>query len=93
MSSWPLLGLVVLGLSLSVTGKTGVLQLDGGNFHRALRQHKELLVHFCELPRVLRWEPRAALPCVSVTQTPLGLDRGAEAGDRHSPVVRPGTCK
>lgn len=27
----------------------GVLQLKKGNFNRALRKHKQLLVHFCEL--------------------------------------------
>lgn len=26
----------------------GVLQLNKGNFNRALRKHKQLLVHFCK---------------------------------------------
>lgn len=28
--------------------KDGVLKLNRGNFNRALREHKQLLVHFCE---------------------------------------------
>lgn len=32
----------------SLTEKDGVLKLNGGNFNRALREHKQLLVHFCE---------------------------------------------
>lgn len=29
--------------------KDGVLQLNKGNFNRALRKYKQLLVHFCKL--------------------------------------------
>lgn len=34
----------------SGTGTHGVLQLDRGTFDEALRDHQQLLVHFCELP-------------------------------------------
>lgn len=58
MSRSPLLGVLVLVFCLAVnsdadkstTGKHGVLQLNGGNFDTALTEHKQLLVHFCELP-------------------------------------------
>lgn len=51
-----LLGVLILGLSVNgdadklSTGNDGVLQLNSGNFDRALREHEQLLVHFCELP-------------------------------------------
>lgn len=32
--------------------KDGVLQLEKGNFHRALGQYEQLLVHFCELKQL-----------------------------------------
>lgn len=58
MSRSLLPGVLILGLCLSVNGDTGkssagndgVLQLNGGNFNRALKEHEQLLVHFCELP-------------------------------------------
>lgn len=58
MSGWPLLGVLVLGFCLSVGGEAdertggerGVLQLDGETFARALREHPQLLVLFCEFP-------------------------------------------
>lgn len=51
-----LLGVLILGLPVNgdadkwSTGNDGVLQLNSGNFDRALREHEQLLVHFCELP-------------------------------------------
>lgn len=58
MSRSALLGGLLLGFCLSVnghadkstTGKRDVLQLNGGNFARALREHHQLLVHFREFP-------------------------------------------
>lgn len=60
-----LLGVLALSFCVSVTADTqldgqadksspkkdGVLQLNKGNFNRALRKHKQLLVHFCKLLR------------------------------------------
>lgn len=36
------------GADESLPEKDGVLKLNQGNFNRALREHKQLLVHFCE---------------------------------------------
>lgn len=33
----------------SIPEEDGVLQLKKGNFNRALKKYKQLLVHFCEL--------------------------------------------
>lgn len=37
------------GEDKSLPKNDGVLKLNRGNFNRALREHKQLLVHFCEL--------------------------------------------
>lgn len=37
------------GADKSLPKKDGVLKLNRGNFNWALREHKQLLVHFCEL--------------------------------------------
>ena len=34
----------------TLSEKDGILQLEKGNFNRALKKYKQLLVHFCKLP-------------------------------------------